>query len=435
MGALDFTKLYRNRSKASSIKDCMKIIHNLVNSTINDSPFISNFRYLSKMDRNLEKLLDYVYYTTSGNTMDKHLVRNVSEAIRNSEIDLVSFYLTFYEVTSIIGYLAISREGYEDLTEDQLGVLVIYDRLLRLIEIVKTYSENSEVIGINIETKKIKYKFTNDVMFDWFNGYFVGPEQRDVFKESIQIFRDLGNRIDSANDKADGLLNEFRLRNIVVDIINQKTKGFQFCLPEGISRISRELYKSKDSLTQPESFVSLNGEEFRNRVVLSNSNGNLLLVKKEFSSLTGLESILIKDVVIGQFCFIVISYKRDDGEDTILINPNFTSFGLSTDSFALGLVLNFYGINSYMFKDTTSCYEVISPYYWKYRDKGYVSSEDRLVKGVVSRKYKEVEIGAYLRKADSHSKLAEEIAKVYRINLPEGYTIVKEHIRHYGSTV
>lgn len=79
-------------------------------------------------------------------------------------------------------------------------------------------------------------------------------------------------------------------------------------------------------------------------------------------------------------------------------------------------------------------YDVISPKYWKYRDRGYKSENDEMDhKGVVIKREFEVEIAPFIRKINGEaSKEAKDLAKKLGVILEDGHTIVKPHTRHYN---
>lgn len=80
-------------------------------------------------------------------------------------------------------------------------------------------------------------------------------------------------------------------------------------------------------------------------------------------------------------------------------------------------------------------YEVISPTYWKYRDHNYMSPKDHesLRKGVKLKREYTVDVSAHLRKGNP-SREAKDLADTLCIELPKGYTIVREHFRTYNKT-
>ena len=80
-------------------------------------------------------------------------------------------------------------------------------------------------------------------------------------------------------------------------------------------------------------------------------------------------------------------------------------------------------------------YEVISPNYWKYRDNNYMSPKDHesIKKGVKLKREYTVDVSAHLRKGNP-SQEAKDLADTLCIELPEGYTIVREHYRTYNKT-
>ena len=80
-------------------------------------------------------------------------------------------------------------------------------------------------------------------------------------------------------------------------------------------------------------------------------------------------------------------------------------------------------------------YDVISPVYWKYRDKGYTTENDVLSKdkNLILKREFEIDIAPFLRKINgTPSQEALTLARKLSIDLKDRYTIVKPHKRTYN---
>lgn len=183
------------------------------------------------------------------------------------------------------------------------------------------------------------------------------------------------------------------------------------------------------------------------RKVLLPKNGVLLLIKDNDI----IESILLKEVFKFNCNNIVAITKFKDGKELVNI---FTLDEKTSDMIhywiykkessnntdinpTISYIVHFLHTVKGSVDDKTAKlkYEVISPTYWKYRDRGYKSENDTTDhKGVVIRREFEVEIAPFLRKINgAASSEAQILAKKLGIVLEDGYTIVKPHTRHYNT--
>ena len=182
------------------------------------------------------------------------------------------------------------------------------------------------------------------------------------------------------------------------------------------------------------------------RKVLLPKNGVLLLVAND----KVIESILVKEVFKFDCNHIVTVTRYKDGKELInvialkekgllkearywIYRKESVNIKQATMSYVMHFLLNTKG--SVDDKEIELKYEVISPTYWKYRDRGYKSENDTTDhKGVVIKREFEIEIAPFLRKIKgTASSEAQALAKKLGIILENGYTIVKPHTRHYNS--
>ena len=189
---------------------------------------------------------------------------------------------------------------------------------------------------------------------------------------------------------------------------------------------------------------------FTCRKVLMPKNGILLLVKDNKM----VESILLKEVFkFNRNNFVAITKFKDGKELTNVIvlsqdTKGYVPFYTYTkercegNPIALEYVLHFLNIakgsvinEKHIFRnDTFLNYEVISPTYWKYRDRDYKSENDEIDhRGIVVKREFEIEIAPFIRKIQGKaSNEAKSLAKKLGVVLKDGHTIVKPHTRHYN---
>lgn len=180
---------------------------------------------------------------------------------------------------------------------------------------------------------------------------------------------------------------------------------------------------------------------FYNRKVLMPKSGVVLLIKNH----PLLESILIKEIsLIDGNNNIVFIGKFKDGTEipNVIVLQNtlgerspqiIVDYYKNNDIRIVNYIYHFLGISIDDFDDCTLEYDIISPVYWKYRDKNYTSQNDTIRDGVVVKREFQVEIAPFLRKINGEaSEEAKALAKKLCINLDKGFTIVKPHTRTYN---
>ena len=187
------------------------------------------------------------------------------------------------------------------------------------------------------------------------------------------------------------------------------------------------------------------------RKVLMPKNGVLLLVKDN----ARVESILLKEVFKFDKNNLVSITRFKDGKELVNVLVlsqdakgympyySYTKERNEDNLLAIEYIIHFLNVakgsvinekNIFRSNDTFLNYEVISPTYWKYRDRDYKSENDKIDhKGIVVKREFEIEIAPFIRKIGGEaSNEAKSLAKKLGVVLKDGHTIVKPHTRHYN---
>ena len=176
------------------------------------------------------------------------------------------------------------------------------------------------------------------------------------------------------------------------------------------------------------------------RKVLPPKNGIVLKVKND----DNIEAIYFnekEDVETRAICGVV-KYKDGTEEDFVFLLNNFVSASIYcsyAEKVFMALLLfyqveydNFYKVlNKYGKMD----FEVLSPYYWKYRNSNYETKKEKELR-LEGKKFKReytVNISTFIRKIKGNaSKEAQELAERLCVKLEPNHTIVREHSRTYN---
>lgn len=175
-------------------------------------------------------------------------------------------------------------------------------------------------------------------------------------------------------------------------------------------------------------------DELRDRKFLIPNKGVIIKITDEESEI---ESIYLNEVIIGDLMFIAGCVRYKDGEENNLSLPlniakRIPIFCRCAEE-VMDYILVFYKINKD--NDLNMKYEVISPYYWKYREYNYESNSEResRMSGDDNLTKKPVYISSYIRNITGNpSDSAKQLAKKMCINLKENQTIVTGHMRNYN---
>ena len=176
------------------------------------------------------------------------------------------------------------------------------------------------------------------------------------------------------------------------------------------------------------------------RKVLPPKGGVILKVKND----NDIESIFLNEKgdidtrVIGG----IVRYTDGTEEDFIFMLNNFVSssiFCSHSEKVFMALLL-FYEVEYENFYKILNKYgrvefEVLSPYYWRYRKNNYETTKEKeeRLKGNRLKREHTVNISTFIRKIKGNpSKEAQELAEKLCVKLEPNYTIVREHKRTYN---
>ncbi|MFI3211391.1 MAG: hypothetical protein R3Y64_10140, partial [Peptostreptococcaceae bacterium] len=180
--------------------------------------------------------------------------------------------------------------------------------------------------------------------------------------------------------------------------------------------------------------VSLYNDDLFKRKILLPKTGVIILPLNHDS----VESILIKEIetnVFNNLLFITRYKNKKEVVNSVMLSNSYIepfrldNSELNSDIKSFELIYDFFKIK----ENDNFRYEVISPKYWKYRHKNYVSSSDVYLNNKLVKREFDVEVSSYIRKINGKcSGEALELSKRLGVVLEDGYTIVKAHKRTYN---
>lgn len=266
------------------------------------------------------------------------------------------------------------------------------------------------------------------VVFSLGNCVVIGSSDKNLLKDSVRVYLDYYSntlvKYDEAFNKGgsrfeiDNILRDYILRGVISYDISESKGDYLSGIPDA----------SKKGHTK---ITSVTESYYTKRKVLMPSKGVVILVEDKESII---ESIYLRELSLEDTHNLVITAKYKDGSEItnkvplVLNSKRVVLIHKKEEIDIEEYIDDFLGI-----KRTNGLnYTVISPYYWRYRNKGYVSKGDKVIRGVVVKREVEVDIAPFLRRANSCSNSAIVYAKTIGLDLPKGYTIVKPHKRVYN---
>lgn len=195
-----------------------------------------------------------------------------------------------------------------------------------------------------------------------------------------------------------------------------------------------EVYRDKTSISEfkkNNSSINIYTDVFKLRKVLIPANGVILKINNDDCYI---ESILLNEFSVEYGLYIIGIIRYKDGSELAINIPVhvYKTYNISAvNAFeACGVILDFYGVT-----ESPIDYDVLAPYYWKYRFTNYETSDEKnaRLKGVKVKREYEIEINSFVRKVNGNpSKEALALAKKLFIELEPNHTIVKKHSRTYN---
>lgn len=197
---------------------------------------------------------------------------------------------------------------------------------------------------------------------------------------------------------------------------------------------SIDYYKYFKGNSQEDRAKMFNLTYFKKRKILLPANGVIL---KNLNPDSTVESILLNEFATDYGLYIIgfVRYKNEleiPIKIPVHIEAPYVLYCPESEE-VLNLIQDFYGI-----EETNSKYEIISPYYWKYRGQNYETSneKDKRLKGLKVKREHEIKINSFVRKIKGNpSQEALSLARKLYIELEPNTTIVKEHTRVYNKNI
>ena len=433
-------KLDTDRKKAQKV--IIKEYINFIRSFEDDKLFEGISRFVT--NRELEKIILFARYNKNLNNSD------FVKAIKKTDLSLKDLILCGHDTAAYKVLCTfedeLSKPKSDIVNRNPRGS----EKSIWLLEVV---SATIDVI------KAIKYNYNNAAV-----SYFDEDDKdRKIFKEKrlYSVKREVFFFINENALTIDGFINYLSLKypskdRFTLEELKKNAVKYFVSIRNNSELIDDEFaklildknYKTYISNTVnnlsniSKSLISINA--FIYRKVLLPKSGVLLLVQDNDI----IESILLKEVFKYDCNHIVAITRFKNGKElanifTLNKKPGtkvhyleHVEEGSSDSYYAIDYIMNFLlTAKSSVDKDKQLKYEVISPTYWKYRDRGYKSENDTTnSRGVVVKREFEIEIAPFLRKIKgTASSDAQVLAKKLGIVLENGHTIVKPHTRHYNT--
>lgn len=424
--------MFTTKTKLQGLNIMVKKLEAYINES--NVVFVNNIAGIDTFTPDVVLLYEIVFYHLKDTVIGDITATSkaIVKKLKSVKFSLSNYFLFKFDLDSYLRRLAMSDGLYNEFSEEY-KFLVTLNMVRNVLDVCLFSAHDRDVVGVDVSRNTAIYGYS-EKLFDRMNGIFRSITEA---REFVALFDELNKQrmlsirlgscsrdgvsdeqlLADINDKVDDNLRLISTSRVVLSIINSLDSGVKFANPS-VALFRGSLFEGY--------MTDVDTCQFRERKAISSTKGNLLVVRDERSVL---ESVLVKDVVIGGFVCVAVSYRLRTGvEDAFIIPLKYSTFlGIASED-TLDVVKDFYGLEG----NTPPEYEVLSHNYWKYRTKKYISEGDKVTKGKVEREHKIIEVGAFLRKADNHSPEAEKLAKKYCIDLKKGYTLVRPHTREYG---
>lgn len=435
--------------KPSNDKEFFKLVFKLMDSYLNEAEDIvfSRIDIYTKIDF-LSKVILFLKYKKDLNYKEKiKMIKSLCEGVTLEDLLICEKY-----VLNTIEYFAIHDiplqknmflcsdiiENIKDETDRNIfrAQLSLFKNAIEIIKCVLFNGHKKELMFV--ENGVPKYKIVPiKTIYNFDFEFKISPEINvNELMKLLKIYeKDKKQLIYDINSETAGiLLNAYLKDDLRIDAYNK-------CLLD--KSYNTVISNRLDSFLNTNSY-KINSYLFMTRKILIPKNGVILLIENEESPI---ESILLSEKSMGSINNIYFVTRYKDGTEVInsvMLNKNmlynatiFGGFAEFEDNFfnTLAYVLKFLEVNSVKDDNYHSLkFSVISPSYWKYRDKNYKSENDVVNnKGVVVKREFEIEIAPFVRKIKGEPSLnALKLADKLGIILEEHHTIVKPHKRTYN---
>ncbi|MBQ8997131.1 MAG: hypothetical protein IJ086_00395 [Clostridium sp.] len=320
-----------------------------------------------------------------------------------------------------------------DLLFQQLAILI---NTMALIRCVKYSYHNSNIVSVEKDYKLKKAITYNKMTACMGPILLVGDIDKADNEDIYDCVRHLGKvpNFDLAMTYILNFISHISTDEIVEDLYSKVVLRDEYA-----STVSNRITSTKDIL-----YAEFNIKDFLRRKVLLPKSGVILLIKDN----PVIESILLKEKLGTYYNNLIIVTRYKDGRENIntliikewdlsrdernlnVYKDEINYGGLTTADYVSSF-FELYEENHYKYKPE---YEIIAPYYWKYRNKNYVSENDKIDnKGVIIRREYSIDVAPFVRKINGEAGIeSQALAKKLGIILDPGYTIVNAHTRTYN---
>lgn len=390
----------------------------------------------------IEKVILFLKYKKDLNYKEK------IKMIKSEEIDLgyllwIEKTIACYNKNLAISIVTLEVEGGDGLRlkninipKEQLYIIIDQTNVLlnaiNLIKCVVFDYYNYEIKSFDKNNKVKKLLIPNKEIF-YANGQCIVQSIKKIDIEHILAIikstHKLSDDLEDMHNKIAAGVTMIVFENLI------SNEYYKYLLKEKYNEyVSNEIEK-RFELNSVKVDISL----FSKRKVLLPKNGVVLLIEDNPS----IEAILLKEIYDESLeinnLIIITKYKNNtECMNGITLtkkseNVEWIKVSKNEDDAATTLeyIIDFFGIED---KKESIKYDIISPNYWKYRNKGYKTSGDKVdLSGVVIKREYEIEIAPFIRKIQGEpSKEAIKIANRLGVVLEKGNTIVRPHTRTYN---
>ena len=401
---------------------------------------------------NQKDIYKYTMKEYSNAVMGKDLTNVASvDMIRNSELDkeIQKFILDIYVNREKRTYK--EKVKYLKKIHDRFGIeellygYIYYSNYILNVQLcsgdeIMSQDDYNDVDKLNLihSTYLLCLVFNNDLLNYKIEGITESNGKyridKSIKKELISIHQGATGYYLTTTKNFDKCINNFRFD--IDKAVGISGIGFYYNIVLAMAyKDNFKNYFDFSNLYISNRIYSIDVNVLRDRKFLIPNKGVIIKITDDKSEI---ESIYLNEVIIRDLMFIVGCVRYRDGEENNISFP--LNIAKKIPMFCrdartvMDYILAFYKIE-YRENDLNMKYEVISPYYWKYKEHNYesnsekessISEDDNLTK-------KPVYISSYIRNITGNpSDSAKQLAKKMCINLKENQTIVTGHMRNYN---
>lgn len=399
-------------SKNKAAHTILKRIRQIKFSSSVDFDYFFNPVCEVKIPKDVEKLIDIIFYSVDADSAIEKIHKSNIRKVQDIDLDLQSYFAFQYIVDSMLATETFIQNDYSSQAFSFYYVFI--HSILEYISLLKFNTVARYVTGIDLDTNRLKFMY-DDMQMDKLEISMRCTEDRKVLDETSALVAarfneaaslhnmSVGENAMAIYDRLDDSIRQYRSSVILADMLSQ-TCSIDFVKP------------SMDILRK--CLVT-------NTVIRSNTD--MLYKRKRMTPKSGVLlrkgdlSCIFKEILIGEYNFLVYSYKDGDTENTGILPMDIPIIIQDQGMQAMELIYDYYSREV----DKEDDISRLNPDCWRVRRKNYEGHEQ-------DRHYFEKEIEPFKRKAAHTSENAKALARKHHFYLPDGYTFVTEHVRHYN---